>query len=306
MEKNPLVSVIIPIYNAEKTLKRCVDSILNQQYTDFELILVNDGSKDRSLAICKEYVAYDSRVILISKENAGVSSARNEGLKKAKGTWITFVDSDDYILDRYFDEVEGHDEDLLIRGYLCYDLNGIERRHESLDGDFSELSLYDFIARYVGNTVLRVPTMKFYKRDLLAEQTFPESMKVGEDSCFVFNYLSKCNSYSVLHGSYYIYITDVFSNVNKYAMTAEYAGMSLAQLLFAYKKVVAKHHIDEGGFLSYLSYFKLASKDSIIKKPASWYRNEDIKKVYVYLWSKLPIRSRILYKVMRFLSLILK
>lgn len=306
MEKNPLISVIIPIYNAEKTLKRCVDSILDQQYTDFELILVNDGSKDHSLAICQEYVAYDSRVILISKENAGVSSARNEGLKRAKGTWITFVDSDDYVLDHYFNEVEKHGEDLLIRGYLCYDLNGIEREHKSLDEQLSQLSLCDFITRYVNNYVLRGPVLKFYKRDLLAGQIFPESMKVGEDSCFVFNYLSKCNSYSVLHGSYYIYITDVFSNVNKYAMTAEYAGKSLVLLLSAYKKVVDKHHIDEGGFLSYLSYFKLVSKDDIIKRPALWYRNEDVKKVYVYLWSKLPIRSRILYKVMRFLSLILK
>lgn len=98
---NPKISVIVPVYNTEKYLHRCIDSILAQTFTDFELLLIDDGSKDNSGTICDEYAAKDSRVRVFHKENGGVSSARNLGLDNAKGEWISFVDSDDYT-DSYF------------------------------------------------------------------------------------------------------------------------------------------------------------------------------------------------------------
>ena len=91
------ISVIVPIYNAEKHLQSCIDSILAQTFTDFELLLINDGSKDNSGSICDEYVIKDNRVRVFHKENGGVSSARNLGLDNAIGEWVTFVDSDDWI-----------------------------------------------------------------------------------------------------------------------------------------------------------------------------------------------------------------
>lgn len=94
----PKVSVIVPVYKAEKYLHRCVDSILAQTFTDFEVLLIDDGSPDRSGEICDEYAKKDSRVRVFHKENGGVSSARNVGLKEAKGEWITFSDSDDEML----------------------------------------------------------------------------------------------------------------------------------------------------------------------------------------------------------------
>lgn len=94
---SPKISVIVPVYNAEKYLHRCIDSILAQTFTDFELLLIDDGSKDNSGKICDEYVDMDSRVRVLHKENGGVSSARNMGLEHACGKWITFVDSDDWI-----------------------------------------------------------------------------------------------------------------------------------------------------------------------------------------------------------------
>lgn len=93
----PLVSVIIPIYNQEKYLKKCVTSILNQTYENLEILLVNDGSSDHSMKICQYYAKQDSRCYIIDKENGGLSSARNAGMKVAKGEYITFVDSDDYL-----------------------------------------------------------------------------------------------------------------------------------------------------------------------------------------------------------------
>ena len=101
-----IISIIVPVYNAEKTIRQCVDSILNQEYKYLELILVDDGSKDGSPAICDEYAGKDKRVKVFHKENGGVSSARNLGLNHAQGGWITFVDSDDYIDPDYFVNIE--------------------------------------------------------------------------------------------------------------------------------------------------------------------------------------------------------
>ena len=93
----PMVSIIVPIYNAEQYLRRCVDSILNQEYTDYELLLVNDGSTDASGDICEEYGDQDPRVIVIQKENTGVSDSRNRALDRARGKYLQFLDSDDWI-----------------------------------------------------------------------------------------------------------------------------------------------------------------------------------------------------------------
>ena len=97
-DKNTLnISVVIPIFNADKYLHRCINSVLSQSYTDFELLLIDDGSTDKSGKICDEYAREDDRVRVFHKENGGVSSARNLGLDNAKGEWVSFVDADDRV-----------------------------------------------------------------------------------------------------------------------------------------------------------------------------------------------------------------
>ena len=93
----PQISIIVPVYNVEPYLHKCIDSILAQTFTDFECILIDDGSPDNCPAICDEYATKDNRIILLHQKNAGVSAARNAGLNIAKGEWIGFVDSDDWI-----------------------------------------------------------------------------------------------------------------------------------------------------------------------------------------------------------------
>ena len=97
MEKEKLISVIVPVYNAERFLKKCVESLLNQTYRNIEIILVNDGSTDSSGLICDELCKRDCRINVIHQKNLGVSATRNNGIRCAKGTYIGFVDSDDYI-----------------------------------------------------------------------------------------------------------------------------------------------------------------------------------------------------------------
>lgn len=98
MNEKPLISVVVPVYNVAKYLKKSIESIVNQTYTNLEIILVDDGSKDESGDICEDYSLKDSRIIVIHKPNGGLSDARNAGIKQAKGEYITFVDSDEILL----------------------------------------------------------------------------------------------------------------------------------------------------------------------------------------------------------------
>lgn len=135
-----MVSVIVPIYNKEKELGRCIDSITNQTYSDLEIILVNDGSTDNSLTICNMYEKTDSRIEVINKENGGVSTARNSGLKKATGEWIMFVDPDDMLLTDCIERlIQGvRDSDVIVSGYYSKDIS-----NSSYDTIISNYITYD-------------------------------------------------------------------------------------------------------------------------------------------------------------------
>ena len=114
------ISIIVPVYNVEKLLSKCVDSILNQNFKDFELLLIDDGSKDKSGLICEEYAKKDSRISVYHKTNGGLSSARNYGIEHALGEFITFIDSDDYVdksmLEILYNNMIENDVDLSITG----------------------------------------------------------------------------------------------------------------------------------------------------------------------------------------------
>ena len=130
------ISVIVPIFNGEKYLRRCIESILKQTYKNIELILINDGSEDKSLAICEEYKKNDKRIIIINKENEGVSIARNIGIEKATGELISFVDADDYLeitfLQELFDMMKKYNTEYITCGYnRVYD-NHIEQVNNDL------------------------------------------------------------------------------------------------------------------------------------------------------------------------------
>ena len=125
------VSIIVPVYNVDKFLHKCVDSILAQTLTDFELLLVDDGSKDNSGLICDKYAAKDSRVRVFHKENGGVSSARNLGLENAQGDWIIFIDSDDWIEPNMLKDI--YEKAILEHADLVYcDLRMIFNNHTEI------------------------------------------------------------------------------------------------------------------------------------------------------------------------------
>lgn len=117
-----LISIIIPVYNAEKYLEKCIDSIIKQTYSSLEIILINDGSSDRSLQICNRYLKYDKRIMVINKKNEGVSIARNKGIEIAKGKWISFIDADDWIEPEMYENMisKSKNEELDVVICNCY------------------------------------------------------------------------------------------------------------------------------------------------------------------------------------------
>ena len=118
---NPTVSVIIPVYNAQEGIKQCLDSLLNQSFTDFEIILLNDGSTDNSLEVIKKYAADNDFIRVIDKENEGVAKTRNKGIQLANGKYIVFIDNDDFVdsdyLERFYNAIDQEQLDIVLGGY---------------------------------------------------------------------------------------------------------------------------------------------------------------------------------------------
>lgn len=195
------ISIIVPVYNAEKYLHRCVDSILAQTFTDFELLLINDGSKDSSGAICDEYAALDSRVRVFHKENGGVSSARNMGLDNAKGEWITFVDSDDWIETNYLNQLCNikTKSDLYLSGYKPYLMDIKDVAYKNIEEIKSILNKHIFYFSNVWGKLFRSDIIKQYKI------MFDKNMNYAEDTIFVFTYLQHIRSIHTIASFGYYY-----------------------------------------------------------------------------------------------------
>lgn len=192
----PLITVIVPVYNSEKYLSQCIESILNQTFTQFELLLINDGSTDKSPEICQAYANRDSRVHVLTQKNQGVSAARNRGLKEAQGSYLTFVDSDDYIddvlLERAYNAILETDADLYMSGLVTEffsDDKIIVKKIMSANGSkqYFIKDLLDDIDIFYPISYLFGPCCKLWKRQILENGCirYQEDMDFIED--FMFN-----------------------------------------------------------------------------------------------------------------------
>ena len=193
----PKISVIVPVYKAEAYLHRCVDSLLSQTFQNFEILLVDDGSPDRSGEICDEYARKDSRVRVFHKENGGVSSARNMGLDNARGEWITFVDSDDFVSPTYLMdfgllsiEESCESKELLIYQGICYWQTGEVTSHFQY-GENDSLQCGDSIIEKSSLFMDGCPCGKLYNKNVLNVYHIRFNLKLPlhEDHIFVYTYL---------------------------------------------------------------------------------------------------------------------
>lgn len=198
--KDPVVSIIVPIYNSEQYLPQCLDSILSQTYTDFELLLVDDGSKDQSGSICDEYAMKDPRIRVFHKENGGVSAARNLALQEARGKYICFCDSDDEMRDCYLQTLLSIEEKTgadMVVGSVCTFVEKVKRHIPNILEDKKygndELGLLLCDLRRKG--MLGVPWNKLFRKEIIKDHhiTFDINTCLYEDEIFILEYLQYVN-----------------------------------------------------------------------------------------------------------------
>lgn len=211
---NPKISVIVPVYNVKQYLPRCIDSILTQTFTDFELLLIDDGSKDDSGKICDKYAQKDKRIRVFHKENGGVSSARNKGIEYALGKYISFIDSDDKINPTYLQDFKVQEQhcDFYISGAL-YDTYDRVYSYKKYKEKFCE-NKYEIMDEFFDQDLLSngYPWGKLYKTQIIKKNglKFNEQLTINEDHLFVFNYFSLINTLYITNTAGYHYT--VFDN----------------------------------------------------------------------------------------------
>jgi glycosyltransferase involved in cell wall biosynthesis len=202
------ISVIVPVYNAEITVRRCIDSILAQSFVDFELLLVNDGSTDNSSNILDGYASIDSRIKVFHKKNGGVSSARNMGIYNAQGEYIVFCDSDDWIapgLLRVLNENSKYD--VALTSYVILPSNIVRNYPEQKYLDLQDIGQCLHTHIYTG---FSMPWAKLFKKSIIIRNSlyFDEKIFTGEDTLWVNQYLQKVRSVKLLSFEGYYYNRD--------------------------------------------------------------------------------------------------
>ena len=295
-------SVIIPVYNAEGTLRRCLDSLVRQRFSDYELLLINDGSTDGSDAICREYANTYSCVRYFAKENGGVSSARNLGLEQAEGEYILFVDSDDYVSEDYFallsHTLESNAVDLLMFGYRNFGGASTEWDtgvfcEETESGVAKRISFA--VCQYLFSSLLS----KAFKRQIIERDNirFSNDLAIGEDQAFIFTYAMHIRSIGSIEN--HLYNVDV-SDGNSLSRKAR--PYLTEQLMEVNRRMYAAYRVSEHSpeaaryyevALSWMTYrsayscckellkfdFSVKQRRQEIRKICKLYRAEEIKPV---------------------------
>lgn len=252
-KSNPSISVIVPVYNSEQYLSQCIESILAQTFTDFELLLVDDGSTDSSGMICDRYAGGDRRIHVFHKANGGVGSARNFAIDKAAGEWVAFIDSDDYIKEKYLQNLIGHTDnevDLLVsfpEVFLKDRSWKIDWYKEGLvnQDDFSRLfSTYDMQEH-------TSPWAKLYRMQIIRDNgiRFINDMHFGEDAVFLYEFLLYARSVYITGKTDYCYRGEIEGSLSKRINGAESEYFGYCRIQDAVRRLVDKKHIEDAAAL---------------------------------------------------------
>jgi glycosyltransferase involved in cell wall biosynthesis len=272
--KDPLVTVIIPVYNTEKYLHRCVNSVLSQTLNDFELILIDDGSSDGCPVLCDEFANLDKRVKTIHQDNRGVSSARNAALDIARGSFVSFVDSDDFVGSdylRHFVNAMRDDVDLVIAGCSDDCGNGPVAYFPSSPGHFT---LDELRANFDAFKVSESPCTKLYRRALIGNLRFEIDVRMNEDCLFNICYYEKCRNFvTIQEADYMCNRANLTSATHSYK--PEYFACRIKRYvkekMFVYSAVIANGDgIDEEFCLEALAHARWVS---LLRLPLKQKRN---------------------------------
>lgn len=293
-----MISIIIPIYNAENVIERCVDSIVKQDYKDFEIILVNDGSTDNSLNVCNTLSKQDSRIKVFNKSNGGVSSARNLGLDKASGEWIAFVDADDYVSSNYLSAVQDSQADIILLESEFLNNDGSVYKKYSIPQLCSKTKdeYISFLSKNLHHPLMKVPWAKVIKAQSIGATRFKSGQAIGEDTLFVYQILRNCQSIEVKKDFYYYWYKNTESQAIKYKQTPKNAATFASNIFHAYLKLGFRS-VDLESFL--LNYFYRLCEKSNDFEIKSWFNNIDIREMEKYVNLNNPKALSYEYKLRR-------
>lgn len=230
-----MISIIVPVYQAEKSLKNCIESVLSQTYQSIELILVDDGSHDDSGKICDEFKKKDSRVKVIHKKNGGVSSARNAGLSIAKGEYIEFMDADDKLdpnaCEKLTEIIVSHDWDFVVFGHKVFkDVKYITSK--GIDREYcTKTELMEDFVRLYEKQLLNPPWNKLYRKTIIDEKkiVFDKDISLGEDVIFNLEYMKYIHNAKFISDDFYLY------NAKSGGLSTKYNRTTIDSIIKRYK-----------------------------------------------------------------------
>lgn len=294
-----LVSIIIPVYNVEKYIDRCVESLLNQTYKNIEIILVDDGSIDKSSKMCDEYKKRDNRVVVFHKKNGGVSSARNIGIDVATGYFITFIDGDDYVSNEYIETLlryqEKNDYDIVVGNAIDFDEFNNQNQFKRLNSPCVLNTNEGIIEFFKCKLFTPVCWGNLYKTENVKKSCFDESMRIAEDGKFLYSQLNLSNNIIVIPELMYFYYIRSTSVVHSGFSEKFYDELNFCKELielnsefYKLKKLAYKKYID---FL-----FRLINLDNIPATDYTFVINE-ISKIKLSNLSFKDVLKVILIKI---------
>lgn len=324
-----LISIIVPVYNAEKTLTRCIESIINQSYACWELFLINDGSTDSSPRICEEFAERDNRIKVISKVNGGVSSARNAALSLVTGEWLTFVDSDDWVEESYLENLLKYVSDTvdLVISYatICDGRSSFREKYSSrmiTRDSFEEMFMYNDMNWHTS------PWGKLYRMTIIRQEklNFCEGMHIGEDALFLYSFMLVSRNIFITEHTDYHYYAFMNGSLTKRINTLHSELLSFQNIRYIVNRLFQERHIQDikavadlnwlvasyiQRVLNALYYNKVDFRDRMHTlcgldlsfyityiKPDTWYQS-----VLHYL---LKVRFFLLYDIIRWLVVAIK
>ena len=230
----PSFSIIVPVYNVERYMSHCLDSIVSQSFSDFECILIDDGTTDDCFSVCEKYASADSRIRAIHQENKGAAATRNEGGKNVCSNYVVFADSDDELEENCLASLMAVPQniDLVIAGTKNYNVDGTIHHIKSYDSCTYESICMNIVCKFLDNKAIEGPHSKRFRFSVIQmfNIQFPADMKLGEDNCFVASYLCRCNNVALIPDTpyrYYKYQHETLTTFNfnylKNMQKAEYA-----------------------------------------------------------------------------------
>lgn len=296
--KNKKISIIVPVYNAENYLENCLNSLINQTYKNIQIILVDDGSCDRSYSICQLYANKDKRIDLIKQKNSGVSSARNKGLSKANGDYVIFVDSDDFcsqdMCEIIINEISNND-------FLIYGLSKVYKDKETLllfDENIKKENIKKriFLSNEIGGYICNKVFLNKIIRD--NNLRFNEKIHLCEDLIFIFDYIQFVTKVSYVKKILYYY------RMRKSSASSNFFNKKSLSILDAYEYLIEKNKKDEElvFFIKYnylLAYYKLRS---FIEKDRK-YKIKFLKEESIILKKvKLSLKGKIKFLIIKYFN----